>query len=302
MIVNQSTLSSLFTGFRKVFRDTMQSAPSRFDEIGTTVDVTGSSTDLPLVGLAGAVREWVGDRQKQNLAAYKKNVTHKKFEQTVGVARTDIEDDNVGLYKPAIMDLAQKAKDYDWDLGMTRLMTDGFSVAGLDGVSLFNAAHTWAGSGYTTAQDNLTNEALDADAVATGVQAMMGFRGPDGGYLNVYPTHFVCATNLWATARTLFLNERDDAGASNELYGLFPKENIIVDPRLTSGYWAMLDCSKPIKPVLKLKRTDVEFVAMTKVDDANVFERDEYEYGTRFRMEIVALHWWLTYGSTGDGG
>jgi len=302
MIVNQATLSSLFVGFKKVFSDTLQSTPDKFERIGTMIPATGASTDLPLVALAGSIREWIGDRQKQNLAAYKKNVTHRKFEQTVGVARTDIEDDNVGLYKPAIAQMAVKAKEYPYDLAITRLMTDGFTVAGLDGVALFNAAHTWAGSAYTTSQDNLTDEALDAAAVQTGVEAMLGFRGPDAGYLGVSPTDFICATNLWSTAHELFLCERNDAGASNPLYGLFDKDHIHVEPRVPSGRWAMLDCSKPIKPALHLKRTKIEFVALTNVSDENVFRRDEYEYGTRFRSEVAALHWWLCYGSTGDGG
>ena len=46
------------------------------------------------------MREWVGSRQIGKMAKQAMSLENKKFEATVGVERTDIEDDQVGMYRP----------------------------------------------------------------------------------------------------------------------------------------------------------------------------------------------------------
>jgi len=147
-------------------------------------------------------------------------------------------------------------------------------------------------------------EALDKfrrhAAVWTGIAAMKAFRGPAGDYMRVNPTHFICGPDLESTALGLFVNQNDASGASNSLFGRFKRENIIIDPEVPTGYWAMLDCSKPVKPCAFIKEQwPAEFTSLTQIDDEHVFKADEFLYGTRFLVEVCALCWWLCYGSNG---
>jgi len=111
---------------------------------------------------------------------------------------------------------------------------------------------------------------------------------------------FICSTSLEFTARELFLNERDAAGASNALYKAFSEENIIIEPLLTTAHWMMLDTSKPIKPGIWQSRKTPAFVSMTNPDDEAVFMRGRFRYGVDFRGVAGALAWWLAYGSDGS--
>lgn len=49
------------------------------------------------------MREWIGEREVQALAAYDYLIKNKKFEMTIGVPRDDIEDDKYGVYTPLFL-------------------------------------------------------------------------------------------------------------------------------------------------------------------------------------------------------
>ena len=61
--------------------------------------------------------------------------------------------------------------------------------------------------------------------------------------------------------------------------------------------WFLLDTSKIIKPMIFQKRRDYNFVAKTKMDDDNVFERNEYVYGSDARVNVGYGLWQLAYCS-----
>lgn len=301
MIVNHANLDTLFRGFKVVFDDTLKATPSRIDDLATRVPSTTSKQDFPIAAIVGSMREWVGDRVVQNIAAWKPTVENKNFELTVAVDRNAIEDDQYAVYEPAIRNLAEQAGLHPYEEALSWLGSDAFSGAnGFDGATFFSASHTWPGGGYTTAQDNLTDEVLDAAAVWTGIQAMRSFRNPAGDPIGAVPNVFVCSADLQQTATELFLLPNDAAGASNSTYGLFERESIISDSRIASGYWMMLDCRRAIKPVINQRRREPEFVALTQPTDEPVFNRREFQYGVDYRGRVVGIAWWLAYGSDGS--
>lgn len=301
MLVNADNLATIRTNAEVAFNDTLEKTPSKIELIASPVDGKGKAiTEIHLAGLTGLPREWVDERWVQNLASYKVNATHQKFEQTVGLPRDDIERDNLGMFSTSIRQMAQSAQLHPWRSALTALMTNGFSTTGLDGQAFFSAAHTWPG-GYTTSQDNRTDEVLDEDAVNAGVEAMMGFKGPDGDPLDVAPTHFIGAVDTWKTARDLFFKEKDAAGADNGLFGLIPPGNIIIDARITTKRWALLDCSKIVKPCAFITEAwPPELASMTKLTDETVFTYDQFKWGTRMKFVVLPICWWLAYGSDGS--
>ena len=304
MIVNHANLDSLFRGFKVVFDDSLKATPSRIDEIATRIPSTTAQQDLPIAALVGQMREWLSDRVVTNIAAWKPSIENKNFELTVAVDRNAIEDDQYGVYDPAVKSLAHEAVLHPYNRAMSWLGSDAFTGDnGFDGEKFFSATHTWPGGGYTTAQDNLTDETLDADAVTTGIAAMKSFRGPAKGgeqILGSVPNVFLCAAALESTARTLFLTQLGTAGISNPTYGLFKEENIIADARIAANHWMMLDCRGPIKPVINQRRKEPEFVALTSPTDEPVFTRREFQYGVDYRGRVIGVAWWLAYGSDGS--
>lgn len=63
--------------------------------------------------------------------------------------------------------------------------------------------------------------------------------------------------------------------------------------------WYLADLSKPIKPFVYQVRRDYEFKSFTSLDDRNVFERDEFEFGVSARAAVGVGLWQLIRASDG---
>lgn len=61
--------------------------------------------------------------------------------------------------------------------------------------------------------------------------------------------------------------------------------------------WFLLDCSKPIKPLLFQERRPYKFTSLDREDDENVFFRKEYIYGVDARANAGFGLWQLAFGS-----
>ena len=58
------------------------------------------------------MKEWVGEREIQKMAAYGYSIKNKKFEMTVSVPRDDIEDDQYGVYTPLFSNMGEAAAEH----------------------------------------------------------------------------------------------------------------------------------------------------------------------------------------------
>ncbi len=61
--------------------------------------------------------------------------------------------------------------------------------------------------------------------------------------------------------------------------------------------WYLLDCSRSLKPLIFQQRKAPKFVAKTADTDENVFNRNEFVYGTDSRCNVGFGFWQLAYGS-----
>ncbi|MCK3776464.1 Mu-like prophage major head subunit gpT family protein [Ensifer sesbaniae] len=62
--------------------------------------------------------------------------------------------------------------------------------------------------------------------------------------------------------------------------------------------WFLLDVSRPLKPVIYQDRKKFnKLIRMDKEDDANVFSKKEYQYGTDGRCEVGFGFWQMAWGS-----
>ncbi len=78
-----------------------------------------SSTKSNTYGWLGkwpGFREWVGERVFKNLKAHSYQVTNKKYESSVEVGRDEIEDDQIGIYSPMVMEMGQEAARFPDEL------------------------------------------------------------------------------------------------------------------------------------------------------------------------------------------
>lgn len=144
MIINKGNLSIMFTGFKTVFNQAFDGAPSDYEKIAMLVPSTAKQETYAWLGSTTQFREWLGDRVIQNLKTHDYSIKNKSFENTVGVDRDDIEDDTYGIYKPMVSQLGQDAKIHP-DILVFALLAGGFALPCYDGQYFFDTDHPVAG-------------------------------------------------------------------------------------------------------------------------------------------------------------
>lgn len=140
MIINRANLATMFTGFKAAFQKAFDGAPIDYDQIVTEVTSTTSTEEYGWLGQTTRFREWIGDRVIQAIKQHGYTIKNKAFENTVGVPRTAIEDDQYGVYSPLMAQLGQDAKEHPAEL-VYALLKAGTTELCYDGQPFFDADH-----------------------------------------------------------------------------------------------------------------------------------------------------------------
>ncbi|OHC56075.1 MAG: hypothetical protein A3D16_04895 [Rhodobacterales bacterium RIFCSPHIGHO2_02_FULL_62_130] len=135
----------------KVFTDAYMSAPAHADKISMKVASSSADETYGWLGAFPSMREWIGPRHIQNLAAQGFTIKNRKFEATLGVPRDSISDDKLGLFKPMFAEMGQGARRHPEEL-VFGLLKSGFATTCYDGQNFFDTDHpvTDAGGAVTT--------------------------------------------------------------------------------------------------------------------------------------------------------
>lgn len=141
-IVTPALLTALNTGFRDDFQKALDAAmaASQYQKIATVVPSATASNTYGWLGQFPGFREWVGDRVLKDMAASGYQITNKSYESTVGVKRTDIEDDAVGVYRPLMSEMGRAAAVFPDQL-VFALLAAGHSTLCYDGQNFFDTDH-----------------------------------------------------------------------------------------------------------------------------------------------------------------
>lgn len=157
-IITPALITSLRTGYSKSFQDALAATPTDWAKIATRVPSSNTSNAYGWLGQFPKLREWVGDRVIKDMAASGYQITNKLFEGTVGVKRTDIEDDNVGIYTPLFSEMGRAAAAHPDEL-VFGLLAQGESTLCYDGQNFFDTDHpvypNVDGTGTATTVSNL---------------------------------------------------------------------------------------------------------------------------------------------------
>ena len=154
MLINAESLDLTYKGFQTIFNDERQKAPSHFEKVAMTISSGSSDETYGWISNIPGMREWVGQRQIKNLAASKYTLVNKLFESTVSVKRASIEDDKLGVYKPAFAEMGSLAKRHP-DTMIFDLLKNGFTTTCFDGPFFFDTDHPVIDAdGNTTAVPN----------------------------------------------------------------------------------------------------------------------------------------------------
>jgi len=115
-------------------------SPDDWKKIAKLVKSNGKSNTYEWLSQFPAFREWVGSRLHKVFKETAYTVVNRKFEATVDVQRTDIEDDNIGQYGTLAESAGQSATDLQNDL-VFQALSAGFTSVCYDGQYFFDTDH-----------------------------------------------------------------------------------------------------------------------------------------------------------------
>ncbi|WP_298173930.1 Mu-like prophage major head subunit gpT family protein [Novosphingobium sp.] len=99
MIITGTALQTLGRSFNALYSAGLGTVQAQRDAIASTVPSTTKTNEYSWLGELPGMREWIGDRQVQQLKGHGYSIDNRDFEHTIEVKRTDIEDDNIGQYR-----------------------------------------------------------------------------------------------------------------------------------------------------------------------------------------------------------
>ena len=140
MQINPGNLRTLHTAFKANFQRGLGQAPALSNRIATEVPSSTRENEYGWMGKIPNVREWIGDRVVNNIAASEYSIKNRPWELTIGVDRDDIDDDNIGIYAPLFQEMGASTVGHR-EMLCWGLLKAGFSSVCYDGQNYFDAEH-----------------------------------------------------------------------------------------------------------------------------------------------------------------
>lgn len=157
-VITQAQIDLLKTTLIARWNAGLAMSPDDWKKIAKLVKSGGKSNTYEWLSQFPAFREWVGARLHKLFKETAYTVVNRKFESTVDVQRTDMEDDNIGQYGTLAEGAGQSATDLKNDL-VYQAVAAGFSSICYDGQYFFDTDHPIAanedGSGAITPVSNM---------------------------------------------------------------------------------------------------------------------------------------------------
>lgn len=262
---------------------------------------TSKKNIYPMAIDAATIREWTeGERVRNGLVLNGPTVTNQKWELTYSIRREDLDDDLSGAVAMALSRVRSGAGKYlrHPDKLVFSVVKD--NATSLDGLALFSASHKINPNDPGSATySNTTSGALTASNLAAARAAMMELKSADGDVANEDPGVILVPPALEQTARKItqadsliYSGTATDNPETNVWRGSY---TVVVAPQLSAAhggsdaYWYLIDATDmEDRPLIFQEREAVEIVSFFSPTDDNVFELDEYVWGTRARYTAAA--------------
>ena len=296
--LNQAKFDAANIAYVTIFNQAF--AETEADHSSVAMEVTSSTgqNDYKWLGAVPGMRQWVGERKIKALEAFDYTIKNLDWEDTVGVDRNALEDDNIGVYTPAFDALGAAAKVHPTELVMG-LLPDGWANNCYDGVPFFSDNHP-VGDGT---QSNQTDAVFDAAGTAyEAARAIVLARTNEHGRpLGISPAKLTLHVppQLESKAKKVLVAQELAGGGTNVNAG---SAQIKVHPWLASHptKWFITVEHMRLKPLILQMRRKATIMALNKADDPNVFFRKQIIWGADARYNAGYGLWQLAYGSTGD--
>lgn len=159
-IINSEILTKLRTTIRGEFNDSIGKLKpeSFYNKVATTIPSGSGSNTYGFLGSFPKFRKWSGQRELKSVNERAYTLQNEPYESTLEVLRTDIEDDNLGVYRVLTQREAQAGIDF-LNINTAALLSSGDKTLCYDGQNFFDSEHKVAanvdGTGDKTSVSNI---------------------------------------------------------------------------------------------------------------------------------------------------
>ena len=223
MSLNPTQLNRAELYVKTVFRKAMSEETDDVakDLYAVTPNKSGFARVLNLTAVPG-MRRWESERRPGTFSFSVEMQKIGKWEQSVAINGEDIEDDDLGIYKTAIEEMALENKLIYSALSIEAI-NKGFTTKSADGYNFFSAEHKNLQTGDLTA--------ANYEAARLKVQTQKAENGKPFGYL---VDTLIVGPTMESKARAIIEKENLAGGESNTNYHT---AKIKVVPQITDNSW-----------------------------------------------------------------
>jgi phage major head subunit gpT-like protein len=297
MSQNTAKYEVILRDLTRKFDVSVQQSVPYYPKVCTIVQSNGADEKYGWLGAMPSVREWLGDRQFNEIRASDFTLTNKLWEDSILVPKTNMDDDHMGLYDAMFANLGQRAALHPDKLLMTLIAAADATLCH-DGQYFFDTDHSFGSSGtqsnsLTYAAATGTTPTVDEAKLAfeQAVAAMLGFKDDAGEPFN-QPTvgnigdlMVLCPIATYATFRKAV----DAAILSNNTNVQVWQPIVMASPFLTDAtkFYTFYTGSM-LKPFVFQAREPIS----RQTKGIGDIETKDAKFMTQARYNVGLLAWW----------
>lgn len=291
----------LTSGLKTIFFEHYKKVVQIFPIFTTEVPSTKATEEYDWLGSSPVLREWKDERMPKALLEHGFSLKNKDYEATIAVHKNALADDQYGQIKIRVAGMGtEAAKGYD--RFAAQVVEAGHTTACYDGQNFFDTDHSEGESG-TQSNYSSSGKAFGATSIKYIITTMMDYKTDNGEFAGVSATHVMVPTALKFDAMQLLDPQFVSVTTDPAVAVLKGALSVIVNPYLTSNgansaYYVM-DLSGAVKPFIYQNRQAMEWAALDKNDDPDVFSRKELMYWVDARFAFGYGDWRYAYKALG---
>lgn len=263
------------------------------------------------LGMAPAMREWVGGRHAKGFRENGFEIRNKHFEATLEVMVRELRRDKTGQIELRVKELAQRAQTH-WASLLSTLILGGTTTEAYDGQFFFDTDHVEGDSGVQSNslsvdiselpvinQGTVTNPSVEEFRLASmqGVQQILSFFDDQTEPLNENARGFgiMVPISMLHTAVTA-VQVQPVASVSETgfggLQGTGFKFDVFANPRLSSwtDSFAVFRTDGTYKPFIRQTEGGLEIASIAEGTELE-FKEDKHQYGISAWRNVGYAHW-----------
>lgn len=280
--ITGSALSAAYQNFNFLFQRGAKNTSVWHPRVAMQVPSSTEEEIYPWMQGLLNMRRWKGERKVQVLGANSYRLKNEPFEQTIGVDRTKIQNEKLGLFGSLFEQMGERRAKFP-DIFVKEAIQNGHTEACWDGEPFFSNSHPIDPNRSSAGTfDNLHSLALTEANFNTVYGAMAEVADESGTPMGLTPDLLVVPMALRTTA--LEIVKAPLRGVTGEGSKSNVNENVVevlVLPELASEptAWYLMRTRGPLKPFIYQLRSDSGLVRRDSLDCDPVFNHDRNEYG-----------------------